>query len=137
MSEGITPDIIEMRRTMNFLNKEQRLEANLRLAQEWKMSGMTQAMFAQEKNMTLNNLRYRIRYARERAPEQFMDPAPKNPEFVLVSEEYESFSDHKRTQDRTIEKPALQIQVSSISLQVNNQIDPSLLKTTLEVILSC
>ena len=46
---------------MNSEKRKQRMEACIQLAQEWKLSGMTQAKFASSKGMSLEAVKYRIR----------------------------------------------------------------------------
>lgn len=131
-------DIIEMRRTvMNTITKQQRLDSYIRLAQEWKLSGMTQVEFALSKGMTVRAFEYRIRRVRDEAPESLDESALRDIEFTPVPKEYLDLQTMNGRLENTESQPVMMIQSSAASLQVTNQIAPHLLKAALEVILSC
>lgn len=137
MSEVKAPDIIEMRREMNSETKKQRLEAYTRLAQEWKLSGMTQAEFARRKDMSLECVKYRIRMVRETAPEMMSESALMETEFAAVPKEHLNVSERTYEDVSLTDQPVLVIQSTGACLQATNQIEPYLLKTALEVMLAC
>ena len=122
---------------MNSENKRQRLEAYVRLAQEWKLSGMSQAEFARMKGIGVKALSYRIRKAREDAPEMLVRSALATAEFAAVPQEHINISGRVYEEIPMTDQPVLMIQSSGACLQATNGIEPYLLKTALEVILTC
>ena len=88
MSEAKAPDIIEMRRPMNSETKRQRMEASIRLAQEWKASGLTKGQFAQVKGIDISKLKYQIRKVQENAPEALTESALAGVEFAPIPMEH-------------------------------------------------
>ncbi len=113
------------------------LEERIRLAHEWKTSGLNQVEFAKVKGMEIGNLRYQLRYVRERFPERINDFVPAETQFASVPSDIISSSDFMEPVPFSIEHPVLTIQSNSINLCASNQINPSLLKTAIEVVLSC
>lgn len=137
MSEVNAPDIIEMGRTMNAETRRKRLEADVQLVQEWKLSEMTQVEFAAAKGITVRALEYRIRKVRNEVPEMLSDAALAEVEFIPVPGEYVNACNRMDRENPMSEQPVLMLQTSSASLQATNQINPCLLKTALEVMLTC
>lgn len=122
---------------MNTITKQQRLDNYIRLAQEWKQSGMTQLEFALSKGMTVRAFEYRIRKVRDEAPESLTESALSRLEFAAVPKECLDTQNRIRQLEDAEAQPVMMIQTSTASLQVTNQIPPHILKTALEVILSC
>ena len=113
------------------------LEERIRLVQEWKASGLNQVEFAKVKGMEIGDLRYQIRYVRERVPERINNFIPEETLFVPVPPKLINTPDHTETPSALVKDPVLTIQFNSISICASNQITPSLLKTVIEVVLSC
>lgn len=124
---------------MNTKSQKILLEDRIQLACEWKASGLSQVEFAKLKGISLSDFRYQIRYVRERAPERIDDSVPTGIQFAPVSPELigRDQSDLMEPTSISTEDPVLTVQFNSVNLYVTNQIDPSLLKTALEVIMSC
>ena len=136
MSEANAPDIIEMRRSMNPETRKKRLDAAVRLVQEWKVSGMTQVEFAASKGMSVRALEYRIRKVRDLAPETITDEALAQVTFARIPTEY--VAHESAYGDSTLnDQPVLMVQASVGCLQATNGIEPSLLKMAMEVMLQC
>ena len=93
--------------------------------------------FAQAKGMTLTKLKYQIRKAREYAPELRKRGASGSIEFAALPQNVEAVPSGELPEDPLTEPPVLMIQTAAACLQANNQIDPLLLKTALEVMISC
>lgn len=121
---------------MNSEKRKQRMEACIQLAQEWKLSGMTQAKFASSKGMSLEAVKYRIRKVRECAPDMLFGSALCQTEFASVPQEFVNSSD-PTCDNPMADQPVLMVQTGGACLRVTNQIDPYLLKTALEVMLTC
>ena len=113
------------------------MEERIQLAQEWKASGLNQVEFAKMKGMEIGELRYQLRYVRERTPESISDIIPTETQFATVPPELINLSNHMEPTPASSEHPALTIHSNSVTLCASNQIDPSLLKIAMEVILSC
>lgn len=122
---------------MNSENKRQRMEACIQLAQEWKLSGMTQAEFAKSKDLGLETVKYRIRKVRENAPDMLIGSALSQAEFAPVPQESMNPSIPSYDDLPMTDQPVLMIQTGGACLQATNQIEPYLLKTALEVMLTC
>ena len=113
------------------------LEERVRLVQEWKASGLNQVDFAKIKGMEIGDLRYQIRYVRERVPERLNNFVPEETLFVPVPPELIKDPDRTEKPSAFMKDPVLAIQLNSISICASNQINLSLLKTAIEVVLSC
>lgn len=122
---------------MNTNTKQHRIESYIQLTQEWSASGLTQAEFARRKGISVRALSYRIRKARREAPNRFKDTELCNTEFNPVPKEYMNYSSCVYDSGEMADQPALMFQSAVGCLQVTNQIDPYLLKTAMEVMLSC
>lgn len=122
---------------MNSETKRHRLEACIQLAQEWKLSGMTQAEFARTKGLTLEAVKYRIRKVRENAPEMLTGSALTGAEFAPIPQKFVNPSNRIYDDIPMTDQPVLMIQSARACLQATNQIEPYLLKTALEVMLTC
>ena len=122
---------------MNSETKKQRLEAYAKLAQEWKLSGMTQTEFARRKGLSIETVKYRIRKVRETAPEMMTGSALVETEFAAIPQEHLGVSGHSYEEIPLTDQPVLMIQTGGACLQATNQIEPYLLKTALEVMLTC
>ena len=122
---------------MNTITKQQRLDSYIKLAQEWKLSGMTQSEFALRKGISINAFRYRLKKVRNEVPEKFNEPSLGEIEFVPLPDECLAVQSRIIQSDDSEDQPVMMIQSSSASLQVTNRIAPNLLKAALEVILSC
>lgn len=120
---------------MNVTSKS-RLEERIRLAQQWKISGLTQVEFARQKGIEIGDLRYKIRYVREKAPESLTDSIPEDSQFVPVPPEllHDPEGSVKPLFGPSAH-PVLTIQSGSVSLSASNQVDLTLLRSALEVIL--
>ena len=121
---------------MNSLNKTC-LEERIRLVQEWKSSSLTQIDFAKLKGIEIGDLRNQIRYVRKKAPESLSNPAPGEIQFVSVPPELINVSNRMEQIPISTEHPVLTIQLNAANLYASNQIDLSLLKAAIEVVLSC
>lgn len=117
--------------------KRERLEEQIRLVQEWKVSGMTQVDFAAAKGIGLRALEYRIRKVRDLAPESLSDVQLETIEFVPIPTEHIRTSEAVHIDSSMTDPPVLMIQTGRAFLQATNQIEPYLLKTALEVMLTC
>lgn len=137
MSEAKAPDIIEMRRIMTTKQKKNKFEECIQLAQEWKNSGLTQAAFAKSKGLTLEAVKYRIRKVRESAPEMLAGSALIKAEFAPVPKELVNSHGKAYETLSMTDQPVLMIQSGGACLQATNQIEPYILKTALEVMLTC
>lgn len=137
MSEAKAPDIIEMGRDMNSEIKRQRLETCIRLAQEWKSSGMTQAAFAKSKGMSLDTFKGRLKKVRRNALEKLAESSLLQTAFAAVPKEHIYTSGRIYEEITPADQPVLMIQTGGACLQATNQIEPHLLKTALEVMLTC
>ena len=122
---------------MNTDTKKQRMESYLQLAQEWYASGLTQVEFATLKGMTARTLSYRICKARREMPNQFADATLSKADFTAVPQEYLDYGGRMYDAGDLTDQPSLMIQAAAGCLQATNQIDPYLLKTAMEVLLSC
>lgn len=122
---------------MNSNIKQQRLESYIRLAQEWKLSGMTQMDFAMSKGMTLRTLEYRLKRVRNEAPESLSESALKRIEFSPVPREYLDARNTAALSTAAVDHPVMMIHTAVANLQVTNQVAPHILKAALEVMLSC
>ncbi len=120
---------------MNSTSKRSQLEERIHLAQEWKISGLTQIEFARQKGIEIGDLRYQIRYVREKAPESLNNFIPEENRFISVSPELFHVPDVRIKPISIPENPVLTIQAGSVRLSAGNQINPALLRSALEVIL--
>ena len=114
-----------------------RIEDCIRLAQEWMLSGMTQAEFARLKGITERSVNYQVGKVREKAPESLNEVALAEVEFSPVPKEYLDPSRRVYDASEMTDQPSLMIQAGAGCLQATNQIDPYLLKVAMEVLLSC
>ena len=119
------------------MNKKYRIEESIRLVQEWKLSGMTQAEFARIKGLTERSVEYQVRKVRQQAPESISESALAQVEFAPVPSEVLNHTHRVYDAGEMTEQPALMFQSGAGCLQVTNQIDPYLLKVAMEVMLSC
>lgn len=117
--------------------ERQRLEVSVRLAKEWKNSGMTQAEFARQKGLTYETVRYHVLKVREIAPERMEESTPAETEFVAVPPAHLNRSGRTSEELPLTDQPVLMIQSAGACLQATNQIEPHLLKTALEVMMTC
>lgn len=122
---------------MNNNAKQQRLECYIKLAQEWRLSGMTQVDFAKSKGMTVRTFEYRLKKVREEAPESLNVSTLKGIEFAPVPTECLNAQNIIGQSTSAVDQPVMMIQTAVANLQVTNQIAPHILKTALEVIMSC
>ena len=113
------------------------LEERMRLVLEWKSSGLTQVEFAELKGIDIKDLRNQIRYVRRNDPQSLSDFASPETQFVSVPPELINPHNPLELTPFSTEVPVLTIQSNSANLYASNQIDLTLLKTALEVILSC
>lgn len=122
---------------MRSTTKRELLEEQIRLVQEWKVSGMTQVDFAAAKGIGLRALEYRIRKIRNLAPEKLADTELETVEFVPVPIECIQTPEGVHIDSGKNGQPVLMIQSGRTCLRATNQIEPYLLKTALEVMLTC
>ena len=120
-----------------YLKSMRILEERIHLALEWKASGLTQIDFAKLKGMDLSDLRYQLRYVREKFPEVINDSDSVETLFIPIPPELINDPDSTETPSVSTKDPVLTIQFNSISIYASNQINPSLLKTVIDVVLSC
>ena len=122
---------------MNSKHYHRTLEASIQLVQEWKLSGLTQVAFAKSKGMTDRQMEYQVRKVRQQSPESLCESALAKVDFVAVPQEYLNSSTMMYESTEITDQPVMMIRTGAANLQVSNQVDPYLLKTALEVILSC
>lgn len=122
---------------MNSETKRQRLEAYAGLAKEWKNSGMTKAEFARRKGLSIETVKYRIRKVHDTAPEMMDESMPVETEFAAIPPEHLNISGRTYEEVPLTDQPVLMIQSAGACLQATNQIEPYLLQTALEVMLTC
>ena len=113
------------------------LKERIQLVQEWKSSGLTQIEFARLKGIEIGDLRNQIRYVRRKAPESLNDFVPERIQFAPVTPDLINVSNSIEQIPFSTEHPVLTIQLNTANLYASNQINPSLLKTAIEVVLSC
>lgn len=117
--------------------KRQRMASYIRLAQEWKQSGMSQKQFAEYKGLTYEALKYRVRKSKEMLSDSdlnnpSMNQSVTNLEFVPVPAEIRTGSDNVYTvEPANPDRPEIMIHWHDVRIQTCNQIHPNLLKTML------
>ncbi|OLR54941.1 hypothetical protein BHK98_01915 [Hornefia porci] len=109
----------------------------IRLAQEWRVSGMTRTEFARTKGLSRDVVAYRIQRVQEVAPEMLAVSAVNKPEFAPVPNELVSASERECNEDSVLSRPVLTVRTSGGLLQVSNQVEPQILKAALEVMVTC
>lgn len=122
---------------MNSETKRHHLEDYIKLVQEWKLSGMTQSEFARTKGLTRDMVKYRVRKVQKYAPEMLTESALTGVEFAPVPQEFVKAPKPMHEELPMTDQPVLMIQSDRACLQATNQIEPYLLKTALEVMLTC
>ena len=122
---------------MNPLMNKQHMQASISLAQEWKLSGMSYREFAKTKGISPESLKYHVHKVRRESPESLDEAALATVQFVPVPQKCMDTTNIGCPNAAISGQPVLTIQTATANLQICNQVNPYLLKTALEVILSC